>query len=595
MNAKIVNFILYIFLLLFSLPSAASPADKAFALDLQVKPTHLIAHWTIAPGNYLYQSKVQFKTLNTEATMTPVQFPTGENHQDPDLGNQIIYKDSLTLDVNLAFIKPNLTELPLTVHYQGCSEQGFCYPPQVKNFSVQLNQGVITDIKPIDPLNTRLNELTEQVNPTLAAPAIPTLFNIPFNTHNIFTLFLGCFALGLVLCFTPCVLPMVPMLSTLIIGKQNLKTKKAFALSTVYVLSMSLTYAIAGISAALLGQRIQTAFQSPWVLSAFAGLFVILGLELAGHLNISLPDAIKSRLYNLQTKSNSGTFLGAMALGVLATLVASPCVSAPLMGILGYVTQTGNVVVGGLSLFAIGLGMGTPLIIAGTLGGKYLPKTGRWMQLINEGFAILLFGFAIWILDRFVAQIIIIPLWALLCLYVAYKMGSFNLKLSGIMPRMGMLFVVAAGFLALTLSPYGMPLTEEPSEPTHAFNTVSSLAGLQKTLTEAKNDQQPTLVEFYADWCVSCKKMEKHTLSHSDVQTQLKNWNLVKANVTQNTTNEQLLLKQFQIMGPPSILFFDKNGIEQPQLRLTGEVDPAQLIEHLKKIEEKYVYNRNIS
>lgn len=582
MKHKIVALLFCTFLLPFSsFASMNAPADKAFTLALEAKPTHIVAHWTIAPGTYLYQAKLQFKTPESEATLAEVTLPKGMLHSNPDLRTEIIYKNSLTTDLNLAFIKPNLTDLPLTIHYQGCSEQGFCYPPQVKNFNVKLDKGVITQVYPVD--HTPVKEFAQKMEPAPVTPSMG-LLNTAFNTQNIFTLFLGCFALGLVLCFTPCVLPMVPMLSTLIIGKQNLKTKKAFSLSAVYVLSMSLTYAIAGISAALLGQRIQTAFQSPWVLSAFAGLFVLLGLELAGHLRVSMPDFIKSRLYHLQTKSNSGTFLGAAALGILATLVASPCVSAPLMGVLGYITQTGNVVVGGLSLFAIGLGMGTPLIIAGTLGGKYLPKTGRWMQLINEIFAVSLFAFAIWILDRFAAPFIIMSLWALLSLYVAYKLGSFDLKRSGLMPRLGMLFIIGSGFMVLSLSPYGISLTQ-PTTQLHAFNTISSLDALEQKLQAAKG-QQPTLVEFYADWCTSCKKMEKHTLGQSDVQAQLKNWNLVKANVTQNTNNEQQLLKQFELMGPPSILFFDKEGNEQPHLRLNGEVDPAKLIEHLKKIEQ---------
>lgn len=574
---KIIYFLCLPILLGLSFSSLAlTPAHEAFRLDLKAEATQVVAHWTIAPGTYLYQSRLKFNTPEDAPRLAPVKLPIGESHHDADLGDYIIYKKALSVPLEFQNALPSsLAQIPLEIRYQGCSEEGFCYPPTTQKYTIRLQNGHISSIESstLKPLHaTQPHAQT----PTPVPP--PSLL----NTSNKFLLFFGAFALGMVLCFTPCVLPMVPMLSTLIVGKKNLKTFRAFSLSAVYVLSMSLTYAIAGVSAALLGQRIQTAFQSPWVLSAFAGLFIILGLELAGHLNIHMPDFIKSRLYQLQTKSQAGTFLGAIALGILATLVASPCVSAPLMGVLGYITQTGDILFGGLSLFGIGLGMGTPLVIAGTLGGKYLPKTGHWMQLINEIFAVVLFGFAIWILERFIPAFLVIPLWAILCLYIAYKMGGFNLKRAGLLPRVGMLFVAASAFLLFNASPFMSH--SGSSSNLLAFNHLSSLSELEKTLAEAKGKGQPTIVEFYADWCTSCKKMEKHTISQAAVQTQLKDWHRVKANVTGNTHNEQALLSQFNLVGPPSILFFDKDGVEQPQLRLTGEVAPSQLIEHLKKM-----------
>jgi thiol:disulfide interchange protein DsbD len=558
----------------FSSMAAPVPVNEAFKLELNVSENaQVVAHWTIAPNAYLYQSRLKFPEAIS------VQLPEGEKHQDADFGEQIIYKKALT--VPFAFKEGNVktVNVPIEIRYQGCSTEGFCYPPQTKQFVVQFENGRPISI---DKPTVAAQSVTAQtaVSSVSAAPALPSFL----NTNNTFLLFLGAFALGVVLCFTPCVLPMVPMLSTLIVGKKNLKTSKAFSLSIVYVVSMSCTYAIAGISAALLGQRIQTAFQSPWILATFASLFIILGLELAGYLHISMPSAIKSKAFDLQSKSQAGTFLGAIAMGILATLVASPCVSAPLMGVLGYITQTGDVLVGGLTLFAIGLGMGTPLVIAGTLGGKYLPKAGRWMQVINELFAILLFGFAIWIIERFAPAILIMPLWGVLCVYIAYKMGTFNLKLSGLLPRAGVVFIVAAGFIALSQTPL-MSFNKVDVSSLLAFNTLTSLPALETALQEAKQKQQPTVVEFYADWCTSCKKMEKHTIHQAQVQAQLKNWHRVKANVTGNTQNEQDLLKQFNLIGPPSVLFFDKEGVEQPHLRLTGEVSPDQLIEHLKKLE----------
>lgn len=597
MFTKISSLILTTLLLILSFSSLAKSdettvipsGEQAFILNLETHKNNVTASWTIAPNTYLYQSRLKFQTPDKINILEPIVFPLGENHHDPDFGQQIIYKKQLNIALKLKTMPNETIQVPLTIHYQGCAAAGFCYPPAVKNFVMVVQNGSLIGVKPLDTTTIKpvVTPLTTQIS---TAPLPPRPLPALFNTHNIFTLFFGCFILGVILCFTPCVLPMVPMLSTLIVGKKNLKTFRAFSLSSVYVLSMSFTYAIAGIIAALLGQRIQTAFQSPWVLSTFAGLFIILGLELAGHLNLSMPDFIKSRLYQLQTKPHSGTFLGAIALGILATLVASPCVSAPLMGVLGYITQTGNLLVGGLSLFAIGLGMGTPLIIAGTLGGKYLPKAGRWMQMINYGFAILLFGFAIWILERFLPHFIILPLWAILCVYIAYNMGSFDLKLSGIMPRVGMLFVVYSGFLVIgtfqgATDPLKPLMLATHSSPHLKFNTLSSLNALTETLHEAQKNQQPTLVEFYADWCISCKKMEQHTLNHPDVQAQLKHWHLVQANVTANKLNEQALLKKFQLVGPPSILFFDKNGQEQINLRLTGEIKPEQFIEHLKKVQ----------
>jgi len=580
-------------------------SDTAFELTLAIEKNNLIAHWSIKPDTYLYQSRLKINIpqinnpqadssdhlSNTAPQLLALSFPKGEAYQDADFGEQLIYKNQLDLPLAFNLSNHGNASIPLSISYQGCATSGFCYPPKVKHFIVHFQNGrpiSVEKTNAVEPFKT-----ANTIKPDSVQHPLPHFLPQFFNTHNTLTLFLGAFLVGIVLCFTPCVLPMVPMLSTLIIGKQNLKTWRAFGLSSVYVLSMSITYAIGGIIAALLGQRIQTAFQSPWILSAFAGLFVILGLELAGHLSIAMPDFIKSRLYQLQNKPQSGTFLGAMALGVLATLVASPCVSAPLMGVLGYITQTGNLIIGGLTLFAIGLGMGTPLIIAGTLGGKYLPKVGQFMQNINYIFRICFFAFAIWILERFLPTFISLPLWAILCLYIAYRMGCFNIKMSGVMPRVGMLFVVYAGVLLLgtfqgatdPLQPLAFQHAIPPSASHLAFNKLSSVLALEQNLNTAHQNQQPTMVEFYADWCTTCKKMEKHTLNHPEVKAQLKNWHLVQANVTANELDEQALLKKFQLVGPPSILFFDKDGNEQTHLRLTGEVKPEQVIEHLKKVQ----------
>jgi thiol:disulfide interchange protein DsbD len=596
---KLYNIIGFVLSLLFMQPLYADPslnsfnsmniprvlaADEAFEVTLSHKDSMLNVSWKIAPNCYLYRDSIKVyakKSHENHELLKETSLPSGVIIQDPEQGEQSVYTDSLNVSVDLGELIKQLKQkaLIIEVEYQGCAKSGFCYPPINKLYKVTLEKQAIQNI-------SVLGEHEEiQVEEPISSP-------MPDSYLAAFAAF---YALGLLLSFTPCVLPMIPIVFVVVVGQAHLSTRRAFTVSLCYVLSMAITYAIAGVVVATLGKNLQAYMQKPLVLILFASFFVYLGLMQIGIGKISLPSKMRDWLHTSANKQASGSYIGAAAMGILSTLIASPCVSGPMMGALAYISQRNDIYLGAISLFALGLGMGTLLIVIGTLEGKYLPKKGPWMHAINQVFSFILFGMSIWLLDRLLPGSIMLALWGLLLLLGAYWLGTFSLQpnRSG---RFGAILVICAAMLFWgswngaedPLDPFCLA-SQTKSPEAKLMSTIYSLEELDTQKQIAKKFQKPLMVFVHADWCVSCKHFEHEVLALPAIQKKLAAWEQVNVDITKNDKANQLFLQKFDLVGPPVVLFFDSNGKELAEFRVFGEVSEEDFA---KKLDNLQVYMR---
>ncbi len=552
------------------------PVEKAFELTptVDAQSGALTLNWQIAPQHYLYQDKIHVYDLGTDKKQMPLIFPKAEVITDSLLGDQLVYKNNLTLTV-----KAPAKTTTLSIQYQGCSAEGFCYPPQTFSYLIDYQNRAFSLSMPSLEDKNKDHSLHES-----AAQAL-----VEANTPTRLALF---YLVGLLLAFTPCVLPMLPILASVIITEEKLNTFKGFVLSFSYVLSMATTYALAGVLAVKMGQSIQLFFQNIWVMGLFALFFVYLGFVQLEKLPLKLPTKWMDAFHRLNHQQQGGHILGAIVLGFLGTLIASPCVTAPLVATLSYISQTGNTFLGGSSLFVMGLGMGTPMIILGTLGGRFIPKAGKWMLLVNELFAILLFGLAIWIIKSMLPPAITMGLWGLLALVAGYFMGFINKRKYRHLPKLGALIfiygliLIASALLGHTHPFKAFDLFSHHDSSSHAtelksgvrFSTVTNVQELNEKLKTNKN--KIVLIDFYADWCVSCKHLEAELFQAPAVIQLLKNMTLIKADITDNDEAQRELMKAYQVFAPPSIYIF-KNDNPTDFLQFHGEVDKEEFIKAL--------------
>ncbi|MGA7800075.1 MAG: protein-disulfide reductase DsbD, partial [Gammaproteobacteria bacterium] len=410
------------------------------------------------------------------------------------------------------------------------------------------------------------------------------------------------FGFGLLLAFTPCVFPMIPILSSIIVGQgERITTGRAFSLSAAYVLAMAVTYTAAGIIAAVFGQNLQAAFQNPWILGTFAGVFVLLSLSMFGFYDLQMPAFVQSKLTDISNRQRGGTLLGAGVMGFLSALIVGPCVAAPLAGALIYIGQTGNAVLGGLALFALSLGMGAPLLAIGTGAGKVLPRAGDWMNTVKGVFGVLLLAVAIWMLERILPGAITMALWATLLMVSSIYMGALDSlgpdatgwrrfwKGSGLVMLLygAVLLVGAATGATDPLQPLARVSVTSGGVASAAehqglqFKRVKDLQQFQQQLQAASSQGRPVMLDFYADWCVSCKEMEKYTFSKPQVQQALAGTTLLQADVTADNEADKALLRHFGLIGPPSILFFGPDGTERRPYRVVGYMKAADFRKHV--------------
>ena len=544
-------------------------AEQAFAFDWQRLPSgELRLHWQIAPGYYLYQQRLQFGGL------TP-SLPEGEAHDDEFFGASQIYRGELEL------LLPADTRSPLKIGWQGCADAGLCYPPQ--SLTLDLPDA---DASVSTPALVAVPAVDQAVDQALSSDLSGRA--LAWNL----ALFFG---LGLLLAFAPCSLPMLPILAGLVLGS-GAGPRRGLALAGSYVLSMALVYAALGVLAALLGGNLQALLQQPWLLGSFAGLFALLALPMFGFFELQLPLALRDRLDALSRRRQGGSLLGAGVLGVLSGLLVGPCMTAPLAGALLYIAQSGDVVQGGLVLFALGLGIGTPLLLLVTVGHKLLPKPGAWMNLLKGLFGFLFLAAALVLLRPLLTEQLWVGLWGVWLLVLAYAMRhaaeqfpqrALPLGAAGLLGGLwgaAMLLGAAGGadnpwrplqvYAASAVPSAAASVLEQD-----AFTTLREPAALDLQLAQAQAQGQWVLLDYYADWCRSCLVMEQKVFAQPPVLAALAGVRLLRLDVTADNAASRELLARYRVPGPPSLLWIGPNGEERRAQRITGEVDAEDFLQ----------------
>ena len=567
--------------------------DEAFQLSAEAHGGGAVAlRWLIADGYYLYRHRMGAKTDAAGVALGELSLPAGKKKTDEFFGEIEAYYNQAELLLPVTR-EPGVDSFELKVSYQGCADAGLCYPPITKTVSVAL--------PPVGTPAPAASSAGFPQGPGGSTVAEQDRLASLIAGGNLALVLATFFGFGLLLAFTPCVLPMIPILSGIIAGQGTQATPmRSFMLSLVYVLGMAVTYTIAGAAFAAAGQQAQAFFQQPWIIVLFSLLFVVLALAMFGMFELQLPASLQTRLSAASGRQRAGRFTGTFIMGALSALVVTACVAPPLVAALVVIGQTGDVLRGGLALFSMSLGMGAPLLLVGTAGGKLLPKAGPWMDTIKALFGVTFLGVAVWMLERILPPALTLALWALLAFVAGYYFGGFGRRAeaasSGQRVARGVgLFAMAYGLIMLAgaaaggsdpLQPLrGVALAAggDPADGTAAlpFRKITSVADLDRELAAAGAAGQPVMVDFYADWCVSCKEMEKYTFSDGQVRADLGAFVLLKADVTANNADDQALMRRFGIFGPPATAFFSPQVGECRNFRLVGFVAAADFRNHL--------------
>lgn len=577
--------------------------EEAFKFSLSVDKSdpdknQLSAIWSIADKHYLYKNKVKFELINSNGfSLDLAELPKGKEKNDEYLGDyEAYYKD---LQINLPISGTGDTSKPLIVKasYQGCSESGICYPKVKKTIELDIASFVANQpVKPAaeTPLIEKNDNNTIQSEQDVLAGVL--------SSENTFIALITFFFIGLGLAFTPCVFPMIPILSGIVAGQGEKAGNNAFMMSVVYVLSMAVVYTLVGVIAGLSGKNIQVIFQNPWVLSSFAFIFVMLSLSMFGFYNLQLPSSLQSRLSEFSNKQEGGTMIGVAIMGVLSALIVGPCMAPPLMGILLFIGQTGDPILGGSALFVMSLGMGVPLVIIGTSAGKLMPRAGIWMDTVKAVFGVSMLGVAIWMMERVLPGVVIMWLWAILLLASGIYMGALTpihdntTGWSRLWKSLGLVLMLYGSLLIIGASSgnddYFQPLrsqfiyasggnNEMPGAQHVSFEKIKSIADLDKKLALAKQQNKMLVLDFYADWCTYCKKMESTTFKSGKVISALQNFIVLQADVTAMDQEDEALLKAYKIPAPPAILFFKPQTGEAKNYRLVGYKNGDDFAQHV--------------
>jgi thiol:disulfide interchange protein DsbD len=564
------------------------PPDEAFRFSAEmVDPYTVRAHWDIADGYYLYKAKFAFQASGGPAQLGEPQLPPGKRKHDETFGDVEVYYDSADVLIPVSRASPDAGEMEVEAGFQGCAEDGICYPPIKRKTLVLIPEAKASDTISAAALSAGGGggpPVSEQDRLTalIGSASLPVVLAIFFGS-------------GLLLAFTPCVLPMVPILSGLIVGQgPKIGTGRAFALSLTYVLAMALVYTAAGVVTALLGKNLQATFQHPAVLIGFSLLFVVFGAAMLGAFELQMPAAVQARLTELANRQRGGTVAGVAVMGALSALIVGPCVAAPLAGTLAFIGQSGDPVRGGLVLFALSLGMGAPLLAFGTSAGRLLPRAGRWMEAIKKGFGILLLGVAVWMMSRILPPAVSLLLWGGLVAFAGVLLiagGRSETGLRATFARgLGVGAFVYAGLTVVGAAAGGTdplrPLAGTPIAGEHRaelpFRAIKSVDDLDREIAAA--DGKLVMLDFYADWCVACKELEAYTFTDPAVQQSLQDAVLLRADVTANDEKDQALLARFGIFGPPTIAFFGPDGQEQKAFRVVGFVPADRFHQHVASL-----------
>ncbi|MHA3606788.1 protein-disulfide reductase DsbD [Yersinia enterocolitica] len=537
------------------------PVDQAFAFDFRQQGDQLTLSWQIHPDYYLYRQ--QIKIVPNNATLGAFTLPEGIAHHDEFYGEVAIFKQQLTLKIPITQAGEQAS---VSVTYQGCAEAGFCYPPE-------------TRVVPLSAITASSSTatVTDTISPA-TNNATPVAAELPFSP-------LWALLIGIGIAFTPCVLPMYPLISAIILGREKPHSqRRILLLAIVYVQGMALTYTLLGLVVAAAGLQFQAALQHPYVLIGLSALFVLLALSMFGLYSLQLPSSLQTRLVQWSSSQRGGSLAGVFAMGALAGLICSPCTTAPLSAILLYIAQSGNMLAGGGTLYLYALGMGIPLVIVTLFGNKLLPRSGPWMQYVKEAFGFVILALPVFLLERVLGDVWGLRLWSLLA--IAFFGWAFILSLkahSGWARAFQLLLLAALLIAARPLQDWAFGSPTQQSEVKHlAFKQVADLPQLQAALAQAKG--KPVMLDLYADWCVACKEFEKYTFSDEQVQRQLADTVLLQADVTTNSAEHAALLKELNVLGLPTILFFDAQGNEIPTARVTGFMNASGFLLHLQNL-----------
>ncbi len=555
--------------------------DQAFRFAARLKDARSIeVTYRIAPGYYMYRDKFQFTLAPAGAKPGAPQMPAGRKHRDEFFGEVETYRGDLSILLPFELADAGVPEIRLTALSQGCADIGVCYVPHEQKAEL------------------RLASLAAGGARSDAAPGLFSWMDAAGDDLRVARVFEGGFWLiigsffgfGLLLSFTPCVLPMVPILSSVIVGAGRPVTRaRGLVLAGAYVIGMAITYAVAGVAAGLSGVMLSAALQNPWVLGAFALVFIALALAMFGFYELQLPVALQRRLADASNRFQGGQLAGVFVMGALSALILGPCVAAPLAGALLYIGQSRDAVLGGSALFTMALGMGVPLLAVGASAGALMPKAGPWMETVKRGFGTLLLGMAIYLVSPFLPVSVQMFLWAALLIVTAIYLRAIDPLPAGahgfqrFSKGVGIIALIAGlAYLVGALSGgrdilqplSGLRVTDSGSVPSETpFARVASVAELDDRIRAAAG--RTVMLDFYADWCVSCKEMERYTFSDERVRARFREMALLQADVTANNAEHAALLKRFRLFGPPGIVFFDREGREIQGLRVIG-FQPAE-------------------
>lgn len=590
-------FVLFFNTLIFAEPKFLMP-EEAFKASAYMKK-RCTASATIELGKdiYLYQSKITAKVLekNSGIVVDRLVLPEAIDHD-----GEKVYTTSPTFNIPLVKTKKMDAIVPITlvIGYQGCSEQGLCYEPMESKFTFDIESSKLP-LKETNETPLKNTASAEKKSPITVSET--DQITQTFIEGNVPLILLTFFTFGLLLSLTPCIFPMIPILSSIIVAQgKNMDARRGFILSLVYVLSMSVAYTIAGVLAGLFGGNIQIAMQNPWVISTFALLFVGLAISMFGFFKIGLPTSWQTRLSKSSKEATAkGGYLGVAIMGFLSALIVGPCVAPPLAGALVYIGQSGNALLGGAALFTLSIGMGIPLLLIGIGAGKYMPHPGGWMDTVSHIFGVVMLAIAIWMLSRIIDPSMAMILWAALLIIVAVYLGALEpLQERGVKAfakGLGIIFLVYGLILFYggikgetnPLAPISAEVPSTVSEKTATaleFKTIHSSEELDAILAESKGKK--VMLDFYADWCTACKELDEITFKDPSVIQSLKNYVLVRADVTADSDSEKALSKRFGLFGPPAMIFFDESGKSIKGADLIGYKDPQSFIAHIQTLEK---------
>ncbi|SFN03554.1 Thiol:disulfide interchange protein DsbD [Izhakiella capsodis] len=539
-------------------------ANQAFAFDFSQQHDQLTLSWKIKPGYYLYRQKIEITPHN--ARLTAWSLPPGQNHEDEFYGKTEIFPQDLTLPLTVEQASPGAA---LEVTYQGCAAAGFCYPPE-------------THSVPLEPLSASSDRQTAASQ--TAAPGDAALRTLPSTSLPFSSLW--ALLIGIGVAFTPCVLPMYPLISGIILGgNRHYSMTRLFTLALAYVQGMAITYTLLGVAVAAAGLRLQAALQQPWVLITLSVMFILLAVSMFGLFTLQFPASLQTRIALWSNRQRGGSLPGVFFMGALAGLICSPCTTAPLSAILLYIAQSGNMLAGAGTLYLYALGMGLPLILVTLFGNRLLPKSGPWMHTVKEGFGFVILALPVFLLERVVGDSWGMRMWSALAM--AFCVWAFSVALKS--PRgwarvMQVLFMALALVTARPLQDWAFGITVLPqANQTHLpFTHISNLQELHAAL--AQNSGKITMLDLYADWCVACKEFAKYTFPDASVVKNLEHFQLLQVNVTRNNAQDTALLTQLRVLGLPTILFFDTEGHEIPGSRVTGFLNARAFNDHLQKL-----------